>query len=84
MCKRQLDILLGRGELPNLLSGVSTVVCQLLESDLYFQGYCLIKEETLSVKRHLMPWLDSPPTPNGLSVRGQGWVNPLGLGTKCC
>lgn len=55
MYKRQLDILLGKWELPNLFSGVSIAISQLLESDLYFQGYCLIKEETLSVKGYLMP-----------------------------
>lgn len=55
MYKRQLDMLLGRWELPNLFSGGSTAVSQLLESDLYFQGYCLTKEETSSVKGYLMP-----------------------------
>lgn len=60
MYKRQLDILLGRWELPNLFSGVSIAVSQVLECDLYFQGYCLIKEEALSVKGYLMPQLDSP------------------------
>lgn len=59
MYKRQLHILLGRWELPNLFSGVSTAVSLLLESDLFFQAYCLIKEETLSVKGYLMAQLDS-------------------------
>jgi len=34
MYKKQLDILLGRWELPDLSCGVSTAVFQLLESEL--------------------------------------------------
>lgn len=67
MQKRQLDVLLGRWELPNLFSGVSAAVSQLLESGLYFQGYCLIKEETLSLKGYLIP------STKLLSLKGQRW-----------
>lgn len=55
MQRRQPEELLGRWELPNSFSGVSAAVSQLLDSGLYFQGYCLIKEETSPLKGYLIP-----------------------------
>lgn len=77
MERRQPDVLLGRWELPNLFSGASAAVSQLLRSGLYFQGYCLIKEETLSLKGYLIPSAKLG------SWKGQLWVEQSGLSTKC-
>lgn len=49
-------------------------------SDLYFQAYCLIKEETLSGKGYLMPQLDSPH--ETAEFKRPGLLEQSGLGTK--
>lgn len=76
MQRRQLEELLRRWELPNSFSGVSAAVSQLLESGLYFQGYCLIKEETISERlpncRH-----------ETVEFKKPGWGRAIGLSTKC-